>query len=48
MRKWIHGHADLLKLIADVLTWIATAIIIVVLVIGTGGWLLRRSSPGSL
>jgi hypothetical protein len=37
VRKWIHDHADLLKMIADVLTWIATAIIIVVLIVGTGG-----------
>lgn len=37
VRKWIHDHADMLKLIADVLSWIATAIIIVILVVGTGG-----------
>ena len=41
VRKWIHDHADLLKFIADVLTWIATAIIIaVVLLSNPAGWLL--------
>jgi len=39
-RKWIHDNAGWLKLVADVLTWIATAIIIVVLVVGTGGMAL--------
>lgn len=37
VRKWIHDHADLLKFIADVLTWIATAIIIAIVIFGTGG-----------
>lgn len=36
-RKWIHDHADLLRFIADVLTWIATAIVVAVLIVGTGG-----------
>ncbi|MGI9156296.1 MAG: spore cortex biosynthesis protein YabQ [Marmoricola sp.] len=46
VRKWIHDHASLLKFIADVLTWIATAIIIVVLVIGTGGLALAAILTG--
>lgn len=37
VRKWVHDHADLLKSIADVLTFIATAIVIAALIIGTGG-----------
>ena len=37
VRKWIHDHAALLKFIADVLTWIATAIVIVCVIVGTGG-----------
>lgn len=37
VRKWIHDHAGLLKFIADVLTWIATAIVIAIVVFGTGG-----------
>ena len=37
VRKWIHDHAALLSMIADILTWIATAIIIAIVVFGTGG-----------
>jgi hypothetical protein len=37
VRKFIHDHAGLIKLIADVLTWIATAIIIAIVIVGTGG-----------
>lgn len=40
VRKWVHDNADLLKTIADVLTWIATAIIISIVIIGTGGMAL--------
>jgi len=31
LRKWVHDHADLLKKIASVLTWIATALVVVAL-----------------
>jgi len=31
LRKWVHDHADLLKQIANVLTWIATALVVVAL-----------------
>ena len=40
VRKWIHDHADLLKVIADVLTWIVTIVIVCILVFATGGLLL--------
>lgn len=37
VRKWIHDNAALLKQIANVLTWVATAVVIVAIVVGTGG-----------
>lgn len=37
IRTWLHDHAALLKIIADVLTFIATAIVIAIVVFGTGG-----------
>lgn len=41
VRKWIHDHADLLKMIADVLTWIATIVIVaIVLLSNPAGWLI--------
>lgn len=41
MRKWVHDHADLLKFIADVLTFIATILIVAVLLLSNpAGWLI--------
>jgi hypothetical protein len=40
VRKWIHDHADLLKLIADVCTWIATGLLIAALFLSGAGLLL--------
>lgn len=37
VRQWVHDHVDLLKKIADVLTFIATVIVVAALIIGTGG-----------
>lgn len=41
LRKWVHDHADLLKFIADVLTFIATVLIVAVLLLSNpAGWLI--------
>lgn len=41
VRKVIHDHADFLKLVADVLTYVATAIVIAVLLLSNpAGWLV--------
>ncbi|GAA4124717.1 hypothetical protein GCM10022215_32600 [Nocardioides fonticola] len=41
VRKFIHDHASFLKLIADVLTWVATALVIaVVLLSNPAGWMV--------
>ncbi|MGZ4437561.1 MAG: hypothetical protein ACXVW6_07970 [Nocardioidaceae bacterium] len=41
VRKFIHEHADFLKFIADVLTWIATALVIAVLLLSNpAGWVI--------
>jgi hypothetical protein len=40
VRSFIHEHADFLKLIADVLTWVATGLVIAVLLLSNpAGWL---------
>jgi hypothetical protein len=39
-RKWIHEHRDLLKLIADVLSWIATITVVAILLLSNpAGWI---------
>jgi hypothetical protein len=41
LRKWVHDHKDLLKFIADVLTFIATALVIAVLLLSNpAGWMI--------
>jgi hypothetical protein len=40
-RKWVHDHAGMLKFIADVLTFIATIVIVAVLLLSNpAGWLI--------